>query len=395
MRARAPSSSSHPSSRGAAARPGAGGRQAADHAAGARGARFARVLARCASAGFLDDVAPSGAQVCRATDEALVCAGTGLVDAPGTRRVERVPSPAGAAAPFTLMVYVGTRLHVACARGWAGRASTLLSRGACTGGRDTNGATPLLTSCRVLRDALVPAEDGFACVHVLLSYGAALVEAYPPRSLNAGDTALHIAAAVPADGGGADLLALLLSTRRRGGGGGGASTGSTTSAPRPPVNSVNGKGHTPLHILLDGYGRGGCEEGTAVATRAALALLLQHGADVNVACEEPLAATLPVGALPSGPASAGGRVQPFVTSSGGRGVRLQGRKVRMITKRPLDFLTDRLLGETSHGEWPFTGRARGGRVTTAWHAVARDLLSAGARGEREETAVWCRKAGIG
>jgi hypothetical protein len=263
------------------------------------------------------------------------------------------PRPSGggctalAVFPIARAAFEGTRLHVACARGRALRVHHLLSLGAATEARDTNHATPLLSTLRALRDGLVPPDDALDCLAALLAAGAAPGATYS-AGFNEGESGYHTVFATPAaartalgEGAGAAALRLLLAADRGGAG----------------VRAVARRGgFTPLHAAL----RGGPDEGGVEPERGAALLgvveaLCARGADPNAVIQETI--------------GTGGRI---------------------ILRRPLDVLVTRLLdAPVAVAGWPYTG-------VRQWRDVASALLSAGANSKAclEETQVWLRKAGV-
>lgn len=237
--------------------------------------------------------------------------------------------------PLARATYTGGRLHVAAARCDAARVCALLALGEPTEGRDSNHATPLLAALRALRDGLAPPAAALDTVAALLAGGADAGAVYT-EGFNAGQGALHTALACGAGGG--DALALLLAR------GGGRGVGAADAA----------RGDTALHAACRG-GRAAVDVSPAAAadTAAAVALLLAAGADANAVAVEPV-------------------------GTGGRTVALA----------PLDALVDRLLSApVAVAGWPYTGAKE-------WVQVARAIADAGGKGLREETRVWCKKAGV-
>jgi hypothetical protein len=249
--------------------------------------------------------------------------------------------------PIARAAFEGTRLHVACARGRAARVHHLLSLGAATEARDTNHATPLLSTLRALRDGLIPADQALECAAALLAAGAAAGAAYS-AGFNEGESAYHTVFALPASarcasGEAAGAAALRLLLARDGSGAG--------------VRAVARRGgFTPLHAAL----RGGPDEGGVEPERGAALLgvvegLCARGADPNAVIQETV--------------GTGGRV---------------------ILRRPLDVLVTRLLdAPVAVAGWPYTG-------VRQWRDLASALVSAGANPSvcLEETRVWLRKAGV-
>jgi len=240
--------------------------------------------------------------------------------------------------PVATAVFMGTRLHVAAAKGSALRISHLLSLKCSTEVRDSNDATPLLSTLRALRDELIPSQRALDSVYTLLSRGADAGACYT-KGFNSGECALHTALTI---GGRVGIeIALLLVKYGKGRGLRAASQRS---------------GSTPLHLAL----RGGKEEGMVDPEKGAdlLPLILamcSGGADCNAVMDE-----------------------------------LVGMGGRVVQKRPLDVLVQRLLdAPVAVAGWPYTG-------VRQWRDIADTLISAGANPRccLEETQVWLRKAGL-
>ena len=241
--------------------------------------------------------------------------------------------------PVASSVFLGCRLHVAAARGNAHRISHLLSLSCSPEVRDSNYATPLLVVLRAFRDSLISFHLAVDCLHTLLSLGADVGACYT-KGFNQGESAFHTALTV---GGreGSELAFLLL---RFGKGRGLGAVSLRTGA-------------TPIHLAL----RGGKEEPFVEPERGRELLpLIQAmcdtgGVDTNAVLEE-----------------------------------LVGTGGRVVAKRPLDVLVQRLLdAPVSVPGWPYTG-------VREWRDVADALISAGAKSSAclEETRVWLRKAGL-
>jgi hypothetical protein len=250
--------------------------------------------------------------------------------------------------PIASAAFEGTRLHVACAKGRVLRVMHLLSLKSDPEARDSNHATPLLSTLRCLRDGLIPADAALECLAALLAAGARPGSVYS-GGFNQGESALHTLFALPytslrtslGESAAQAALGMLLRADRAGVG----------------VRAVARRGgFTPLHAAL----RGGPEEGSVEpergrALQAVVAALCDCGADLNAAIEETV--------------GTGGRV---------------------IVRRPLDVLVTRLLdAPVAVAGWPYTG-------VREWVAVADELVSRGADARlcNEETRVWLRKAGL-